>query len=328
MSINFPNSPSLNQLYTYDNKTWEWNGIYWEVYSALTSYITSAYTSGDGVSNIYGISNGNIVLKSFSGFNINIVNSGNKLTFSASTSSIFTGGTVSGPTNFVGGLSANTISATTYLNLPTDIRVTGGTLSGGVATFTNNTGGTFSVSGFLTGATFNGGTVTGATNFTGGITANTISATTITADDTPKVIYRLPNAVNVGNTTAATVTTITTFDITGLQVGMTIVADGLFSSTSNANQKTYQLSLSGASSNPTVTTTTGGHRAQLLMRVQGSNTIRMSLANAFGATSVNPVFVDVTGSAGVFTFVARCSVNGTGGGVPVNTLESLTLTRF
>ena len=30
----------------------------------------------------------------------------------------FTGGTVSGPTNFTGGLSANTFSATTYLNLP------------------------------------------------------------------------------------------------------------------------------------------------------------------------------------------------------------------
>ena len=115
MSINFPNSPSLNQLYTYDNKTWEWNGIYWEVYSALTSYITSAYTSGDGVSNISGISNGNIVLKSFSGFNINIVDSGNKLTFSASTSSIFTGGTVTGNTIFTNNVTATTISATTIL---------------------------------------------------------------------------------------------------------------------------------------------------------------------------------------------------------------------
>lgn len=234
----------------------------------------------------------------------------------------FTGGTISGATNFVGGLSANTISATTYQNLPVS-----GLTQGSNITITNNGIGNFTISSTASG-TFTGGTVTGATNFTGGVTANTISATTITADDTPKVIYRLPNAVNVGNTTAATVTTITTFDITGLQVGMTIVADGLFSSTSNANQKIYQLSLSGAASNPTVTTTTGGHRAQLLMRVQGSNTIRMSLANAFGATAINPVFVDVTGSAGVFTFVARCSVNGTAGGVPVNTLESLTLTRF
>ena len=32
---------------------------------------------------------------------------------------MFTGGTVTGPTIFTNGLSANTISATTYLNLPT-----------------------------------------------------------------------------------------------------------------------------------------------------------------------------------------------------------------
>ena len=243
MPINFPNTPTPNQQYTYSGKTWQWNGSYWDFLTASPG--VTSLTAGSGLSGNTTI--GNVTL------------------------------------------------------------VTTGTTGGGI---------------------FTGGTVTGATNFTGGITANTISATTITADDTPKVIYRLPNAVSVGNTTATTVTTITTFDITGLQVGMTIVADGLFSSTSSANQKTYQLSLSGAASTPTVTVTTGGHRAQLLMRIQGSNTIRMSLANAFGSTTINPVFVDVTGSTGVFTFVARCSVNGTGGGVPVNTLESLTLTRF
>jgi len=82
MPINFPNSPSPNQLYTYDSKTWEWNGVYWEVYSALTSYITSAYTVGDGVSDISGVTGGNIALKSFSGVNITIIDSGDKLTFS------------------------------------------------------------------------------------------------------------------------------------------------------------------------------------------------------------------------------------------------------
>ena len=51
--------------------------------------------------------------------------------------------------NVTGGLTATTISATTYVNLPS---------SGG--------------------GTFTGGTVSGATNFTGGLTANTISATT------------------------------------------------------------------------------------------------------------------------------------------------------
>jgi hypothetical protein len=61
--------------------------------------------------------------------------------------------------NTVTGLTVNgTISATTYQNLPTDIRVTGGTYSNGTAIFTNNTGGTFNVTGFTTGNTFTTGT--------------------------------------------------------------------------------------------------------------------------------------------------------------------------
>ena len=84
--------------------------------------------------------------------------------------SSFTGGTVDG-------LTATTISATTYLGLPIDVRVTGGTYSNGVATFTNNTGGTFNVSGFV--SNFTGGTVDGLTATT--ISATTISATTISA---------------------------------------------------------------------------------------------------------------------------------------------------
>jgi hypothetical protein len=83
MAINFPNTPSVNELYSFSGKTWQWNGIYWEVYSALTSYITSVYTVGDGISSISGVSGGNVALKSFSGFNITIADSGDKLTFSS-----------------------------------------------------------------------------------------------------------------------------------------------------------------------------------------------------------------------------------------------------
>jgi hypothetical protein len=64
------------------------------------------------------------------------------------------GGTVTGTTNFTSGLTSNTISATTYQNLPTDIRVTGGTFSNGTLTFTNNTGGTFNVTGVTSADTF------------------------------------------------------------------------------------------------------------------------------------------------------------------------------
>jgi hypothetical protein len=69
----------------------------------------------------------------------------------------FTGGTVTGSTNFTNGLTANTISATTYQNLPTDIRVTGSTYNNNTFTSTNNTGGTYSVLfNTVTGLTVNG----------------------------------------------------------------------------------------------------------------------------------------------------------------------------
>lgn len=66
--------------------------------------------------------------------------------------------TVTGLTS-TGTISSSTLSATTYQNLPTDVRVTGGTYSSGTATFTNNTGGTFTVTGFVSADTF----VTGVT---------------------------------------------------------------------------------------------------------------------------------------------------------------------
>jgi uncharacterized delta-60 repeat protein len=94
------------------------------------------------------------------------------ITSTGSTSSPFTGGTVSGATIFTGGLSANTISATTYLNLPKDVFVSGGTYNSGTTeiTFTNTTGGTFSVSG-VTGKYIDSGTfypfrLRGETQFT------------------------------------------------------------------------------------------------------------------------------------------------------------------
>ena len=31
MPINFPDSPTLNQTYTYANKTWQWNGYAWDL---------------------------------------------------------------------------------------------------------------------------------------------------------------------------------------------------------------------------------------------------------------------------------------------------------
>ena len=91
--------------------------------------------------------------------------SGNYLSLSGGTvtgATIFTSGltsntisattiTTPGVTLNNNGLTATTISATTYYNLPKDIFVTGGTYTSGEIIFTNNTGGTFNVSGFAVG---------------------------------------------------------------------------------------------------------------------------------------------------------------------------------
>tara|TARA_R110000868_G_scaffold183596_1_gene424879 strand:- start:67 stop:1002 length:936 start_codon:yes stop_codon:yes gene_type:complete len=104
---------------------------------------------------------------------------------------------VSGLTS-TGFITSNTLSATTYLNLPLDIFVTGGTYNNNIgrSVFTNNTGGTFNVDGFftgntdvfVTGGTYNSGVATFKNNtggtfnvngfFTGG--TNSFLTTTIT----------------------------------------------------------------------------------------------------------------------------------------------------
>ena len=108
----------------------------------------------------------------------------NWVTLATGSGGTFTGGTVTGATIFTNGLTANTISATTYYNLPTDISVTGASYSNNTFTFTNNTGGTFdTLFNVLTGVTVNGNvsisgsslpngyalSVTGDTNFVGDV---------------------------------------------------------------------------------------------------------------------------------------------------------------
>ena len=93
----------------------------------------------------------------------------------------FTGGTVNGSTNFTNGLTANTISATTYYGLPKDVYVTGVTYSSsaGTATFTNNTGGTFSVTG-LTNSISPISVISGSSLFSTGLSNTGVNASGVT----------------------------------------------------------------------------------------------------------------------------------------------------
>ena len=80
MAINFPNSPSVGQLYEFNDKTWRWSGDYWEVFSAQTGYISGAISSGSGESVYSGQSGSTIVLRSISGgTNTNVTTVGNLL---------------------------------------------------------------------------------------------------------------------------------------------------------------------------------------------------------------------------------------------------------
>lgn len=49
MAINFPNSPSPNEIYSYNNLSWLWNGAYWEVYPTTGGGISGNFVhiSGD-----------------------------------------------------------------------------------------------------------------------------------------------------------------------------------------------------------------------------------------------------------------------------------------
>lgn len=96
-----------------------------------------------------------------------------------------------------GGFSGLSISATTYHGLPTDVFVTGGTYSSGTAVFNNNTGGTFSISGFSTGGSGSVAAFTGNTSvdfsFPNGL-ENDFASTVISNTNilsTSSVIYRI-----------------------------------------------------------------------------------------------------------------------------------------
>ena len=220
------------------------------------------------------------------------------------------GGTVSGDTQFTTGLTANTISATTYLNLPinTDIFVTGGTYSAGTSTFTNNTGGTFNVSGFYTGETSNVNTLT---------TGIGLSADTTTGDIT--VINTDPDQVVVLNDG-------TNINVTGLYPNFTIDVTGLTDFNTFTTGFTYQDNTftitdnSGSTFNATFTDVTG-------LTVNGDlNITGTTYTNVISATTYQNLPNNVTGN---YLPISGGTVTGETSftnGLTANTISATTLT--
>ena len=238
----------------------------------------------------------------------------------------------SGNTVFTSGLTASTISATTYQNLPTDIFTTGATYGNNTFTFRNNTGGTYSVLfNTLTGLTVNGNlTVTGNTSLVG-LTATTISATTY--QNLPTDI-RTTGSTYSNNTFTFTNNTGGTYSVlfntmTGLTVNGNLTVTGTTSS-GTISATTYQnlptdIRVTGASySNNTFTFTnnTGGTFNVLFNAVTGLT------ATTISATTYQNLPTDIftTGATynnnNTFTYT-----NNTGGtfNVLFNTLTGLTV---
>jgi hypothetical protein len=155
------------------------------------SGFTQGTLTGSGVTNYVAKWNGSNELT-----DSQILDDGTDITFGGN-SAIFTADVfVSGNTTIANDLITNTISASTYYNLPTDIRVTGGTYSNGSATFTNNTGGTFNVSGFFTGYTNVVNSVTTGTGLSGNSTTGNITL----INTSPDQVVTLTEGTNISVT--------------------------------------------------------------------------------------------------------------------------------
>jgi hypothetical protein len=67
MAINFPNSPIVGQTYTFNEKTWQWSGSYWEVFSAQTGYVQGAINVGGGEEVFSGKSGNDLYFRTLTG---------------------------------------------------------------------------------------------------------------------------------------------------------------------------------------------------------------------------------------------------------------------
>jgi hypothetical protein len=299
MTINFPTGATVNQIYSYNGLNWIYTGTYWKVYPQFTDILPLTGGTFDKNAETLTLSNainGSISVSGFSDYfvtggtydsNTGIVTfsntSGGSFNISGFTSGggTFTGGTVSGETNFTNGLTANTISATTYQNLPTDIFVTGGTYSNGTATFTNNTGGTFNVSGFTTGGT------SGFDVFVTGGTYN-----------------------NSNGTATFTNNTGGTFSVTGFTTGGTSSSTDVFVTGASYNNNTFTFTNNTGGTFSTLFNTVTGLTINGNLSVTGNTTLRgftgtsglisgsaQNILTIIGSGSTSPLFT-VQGSSG------------------------------
>jgi hypothetical protein len=107
MAISFPSSPTLNQTYTYNNKTWQWNGSQWDAVGSIASVsVTSPITnSGSAINPTLGLAT---TLPSVTSVNGTTIPS--SATLLTSTSTTINGSTVPASDTLVGRATTDTLT--------------------------------------------------------------------------------------------------------------------------------------------------------------------------------------------------------------------------
>lgn len=80
-ALDFPSSPTLNQVYTANGRSWIWNGSSWNAYFATNNYVLKSETGSLGPTNLW-IGAGEFIPRTTSGCGVNSLESStNKINY-------------------------------------------------------------------------------------------------------------------------------------------------------------------------------------------------------------------------------------------------------
>ena len=204
MAIDFPSSPTINQIYTFGGRSWQWNGTGWDIYSSGTSGNTGA-TGPQGIQGVTGNTGGT----GPQGIQGVTGNTGANGTNGATGNTGATGSQgLQGVTGNTGGTGPQGIQGTTGATGPQGIQgVTGNTGATGSQGNTGPVGdyvSTFNgLTGAVTGVTVGGTNVFTALNsFNAGLSASTLTVSgggTFTANVQAATYTETSNQIRVTN---------------------------------------------------------------------------------------------------------------------------------